>query len=151
MGTTLYERDFYAWTREQAERLRDLRGDNRLDAERLAEEIEDLGRSERSALRSQFRRLIAHLLKLRFSPATDPRPAWRATVSDARAEIADRMTPSLRADIEADLERLYAQARRTCAQELEEYGERPDLPVTCPYRLDQLLDEEWYPEAEAER
>ncbi|HEY1261848.1 MAG TPA: DUF29 family protein [Stellaceae bacterium] len=42
-----YDDDFYAWTRYQAEVLRTLRTrDNRFDREHLAEEIEDLGKSE---------------------------------------------------------------------------------------------------------
>ena len=44
---TLYDDDFYAWTQEQAALLRRLPAvSNRLDAELIAEEIEDLGRSE---------------------------------------------------------------------------------------------------------
>ena len=43
-----YEDDFYAWTRHQAEVLRTMPvSDNRFDREHIAEEIEDLGKSER--------------------------------------------------------------------------------------------------------
>ena len=43
-----YDDDFYAWTQFQAQVLRSLRTrDNRFDREHLAEEIEDLGKSER--------------------------------------------------------------------------------------------------------
>lgn len=42
-----YEDDFYAWTQYQAEVLRSLHvSDNRFDREHVAEEIEDLGKSE---------------------------------------------------------------------------------------------------------
>ena len=44
----LYETDFYAWTRHQAEelrRLKELRLNVELDLDRVAEEIEDLGTS----------------------------------------------------------------------------------------------------------
>src|SRR5260370_34295988 len=45
-----YDDDYYAWTQYQAEVLRTMRrADNRLDRERVAEEIEDLGKSERGA------------------------------------------------------------------------------------------------------
>ena len=86
----LYARDFVAWTEQQAQLLRDLaaRGTNLpLDWEHLAEEVEGLGRSELHALASQIRRVIVHLLKLEFSPATGPRRGWRETVRNARAEI----------------------------------------------------------------
>jgi hypothetical protein len=38
MTATLYDTDYYAWTQDQAERLRRLIGDNRIEAELLAEE-----------------------------------------------------------------------------------------------------------------
>ena len=45
-----YDDDYYAWTQYQAEVLRTMRrADNRLERERVAEEIEDLGKSERGA------------------------------------------------------------------------------------------------------
>src|SRR5271156_666720 len=58
----LYERDFHKWLVEQAQALRE--GNLRdLDTENLAEEIEDMGRSENRAMLSQLARLMAHLLK----------------------------------------------------------------------------------------
>jgi len=67
-----YDDDFYAWTQHQAEVLRSLPvTDDRFDREHVAEEIEDLGKSERDAVRSQIRRIIEHLLKLGYSPAKE--------------------------------------------------------------------------------
>jgi len=43
---SLYDDDFYAWTQEQAELLRRGGGASALDIEHIAEEIEDLGKSE---------------------------------------------------------------------------------------------------------
>jgi len=64
-----YEEDFYAWTQYQAKVLRTLRTrDNRFDREHVAEEIEDLGKSERDAVESQITRVIEHFLKLAHSP-----------------------------------------------------------------------------------
>ncbi len=72
-----YEDDFYAWTRHQAEVLRTMPvSDNRFDREHVAEEIEDLGKSERDAVRRQIRRIIEHLVKLAYSPAEQPRFDW---------------------------------------------------------------------------
>ena len=60
-----YDDDFYAWTQYQAEVLRSMPApDNRFDREHVAEEIEDLGKSERDAVRSQVRRIVEHFLKL---------------------------------------------------------------------------------------
>ena len=58
-----YDDDFFAWTQYQAQVLRTLRTrDNRFDREHVAEEIEDLGKSERNAVRSQVRRILVHFL-----------------------------------------------------------------------------------------
>ncbi|MGE5271772.1 MAG: DUF29 domain-containing protein [Thiohalocapsa sp.] len=146
-----YEDDFYAWTQYQAEVLRTLRThDNRFDREHLAEEVEDLGNSERDAVRSQVRRILVHFLKLAHSPARDPRFGWMASIVDARAHLSDKLSPSLRRDLEANFAGFYATARKQAALELQEYGEHAparSLPAECPYRLDQVLAEDWYPDA----
>ena len=71
-----------------------------LDLEHLAEEIEDVGSERRYAVRSQLRRIIEHLLKLEHSRARDPRSGWQDLILDARAEIADRMTSTIRREVE---------------------------------------------------
>ncbi len=122
----LYAEDYYAWTQDQAAALRRLareRWNGPLDLAHLAEEVEDLGTEVRSAVRSQLRRLMEHLLKLEHSRATDPRLGWMRTVANARAEIADRLTPTIRRDVEANLQRLYTQARREAALALAEHDE----------------------------
>ena len=107
-GRPRYEDDFYAWTQHQAEVLRTMPvADKRFDREHVAEEIEDLGKSERDAVRSQIRRIIEHLLKLAYSPAEQPRFNWMHSISDARAALEDKLSPTLRRDVEATLEKLY--------------------------------------------
>ena len=68
----LYEKDFYAWTQRQAAALRclaDTRPNVDLDFPHLIEEVEDLGTSQRDAVRSPLRRIIEHCLKLEYSRA----------------------------------------------------------------------------------
>ena len=80
--TTLYDRDFYAWSREQAELLR--AGElGRADLEHIAEEIESMGKTEKRELVSRLTVLLLHLLKWRFQP--ELRSAnWRLTVEEQR-------------------------------------------------------------------
>src|SRR6266568_4474865 len=81
-----YDDDFYAWTQYQAEVLRSMpASDSRFDRENVAEEIEDLGKDYRDAVRSQARRILEHFLKLAYSPAGDPRYGWMGSIVDARA------------------------------------------------------------------
>lgn len=123
----LYEEDFYAWTREQAAALRRLAVERRnlpLDLEHLAEEVEDLGKEQRNAVRSQLRRILERRLKLEHSPAREPRLGWQASILEALAEIEDRLTPTLRRDPAARLPALYERARGLAALALAARGER---------------------------
>src|SRR5713226_3425199 len=108
-----YDDDFYAWTQYQAEVLRSMRTrDNRFDRENVAEEIEAVGRNERDAVRSQVRRILEHFLKLEHSPAQDPRAGWIESILDGRSTLGDKISQTLRVDIETSLSKLYRDARR---------------------------------------
>jgi Domain of unknown function DUF29 len=145
-----YDDDFYAWTQHQAAVLRSMTvADNRFDREHVAEEIEDLGKSERDAVRSQIRRIIEHFLKLAYSPAEQARFDWMGSIVDARSALGDKLSPTLRRDADAMLARLYRDGRRQAELGLRGYGEHKaadGLPADCPYTLDQILLEDWYPE-----
>ena len=97
----LYEEDFVAWAKQQAEALRAAAraGSNlQLDWENLAEEIEDLGRSSARGLRAHMTRIVQHFVKLEHSPAVDSRNGWRRSIRLARLQIERllRDNPSLR-------------------------------------------------------
>jgi Domain of unknown function DUF29 len=150
-----YEDDFYAWTRHQAEVLRTMPvSDNRFDRTHVAEEIEDLGKSERDAVRSQIRRIVERLLKLASSPAQQPRVDWMEMIDDAREILSDKLTETLRRDVEAGFEKLYAEGRRRAARGLRRHGE-PDaaeaLPQTCPFSLNDIYRDDWYPDPPGEK
>jgi hypothetical protein len=132
----LYEEDFYAWTQEQARTLREqFRGDNRLDIEHLAEEIEDLGSSELQAVESFVEQILAHLLKLDYSAQTSPRTHWRAEILNFRMSATRKMSPTIRRKMEADIAGSYARARQIAA--VGAMVHEPDmirrLPRVCPY------------------
>lgn len=145
-----YDDDFYAWTQHQADVLRAMPvTDNRFDRDNVAEEIESLGKSDRDAVRSQVRRIIEHLLKLQYSPAREPRRVWMSSIADARAQLGDKLSATLRRDVESQLLALYEDARHQAELGVEEYDETPAanaMPASCPYSLDQILERRWYPE-----
>jgi hypothetical protein len=148
---SLYQTDYYAWTKQQAAELRRLaatRANTTLDLEHLAEEVESLGRSDLATVRSQLRRIIEHLLKLEHSPTAEPRFGWRESVIDARDVIPDVITATLRREVEAELAKTYQQGRRRAEAMLMRHGEREAahaLPADCPYSFDQLVSHNWYP------
>ena len=150
-----YEDDFFAWTQHQAMVLRSMAvADNRFDRENVAEEIEDLGRSQRDAVRSHIRRIIEHLLKLAYSPAQQPRFDWMASIIEARSTLGDKISLTLRRDAEAILPNLYEDGRERAEVALRSHGEiqsADDLPAECPYTLEEILRRGWYPEPPGEQ
>jgi len=73
-----YETDVVAWATEQAKFIRAGRFDQ-LDLQHLAEEIEDVGKSEQRELASRMAVLLMHLLKWQFQP--DGRSnGWAGTI-----------------------------------------------------------------------
>jgi hypothetical protein len=122
----LYERDFVAWSKQQAEALRAAahgRSNQSLDWEKLAEEIEGLGISQRRELKSQVRRIIEHLLKLENSHAIYPRGGWTETIEDARNEIEAVLedSPSLRQEIGAVIAMEMGRASRRAVRDMGKY------------------------------
>lgn len=86
----LYETALIRWADEQARALRAAaasRVNLPIDWENVAEEIESLGKSQRSELRSRLATIVEHLLKLAYSPAQDPRDGWRDTVRRERRDV----------------------------------------------------------------
>ncbi len=137
----LYDTDFYAWTQDQARKLREVR-DNRLDAENLAEEVADLGKSELRAVTSHLESLLIHLMKATYSPADQPRSGW-LNEADSHQDLARQaFWPSMREKI--DLSRLWARAIRQTNRALADYGEAevPDN-IPCPFTLDELLADDF--------
>jgi hypothetical protein len=141
--TTTYDTDFYAWTQEQADLLR--QGQlGKLDIEHLIEEIEDMGMSQRRALSSRLQVLISHLLKWHYQP--DKRsPSWEAAIHIQRSEIVDLLAdnPSLRPQLNAFIERAYPKARQAARGETRLPLET--FPLVCPYAPEQLLDTDFFP------
>jgi hypothetical protein len=150
---TLYHEDFAAWSKEQAEALRSAaRGgsNQKLDWENLAEEIESLGISQRSELKSQIRRVIEHLLKLENAQAAGPQRGWMESIEDARNAIEAVLedSPSLKTEIDAVVAAEMKRGARKAVRALETYGElHPPVLArirTTSYTPDQILGD-WFP------
>ncbi len=141
----LYDDDFYAWSRQQADLLR-AGSFPELDLEHLIEEVDDLGGALKRSVRSRIGTIIEHLLQLGHSPAQDPRGGWYDTIITQRRDLADELTPSIRREIELELARLYDRARTDTATSLRLHGEAnaaDALPADCPYSLEQISGDWW--------
>jgi Domain of unknown function DUF29 len=142
-----YEKDFYAWTVEQARLLR--AGDlSAIDAANIAEQIESMGRGDRRELRSRLSVLLMHLLKWRCQPGARS-TSWSGTIREQRHQIALILndSPSLRQFITEALPQAYGDAREAAA---EETGlPETEFPAECPFALDEVLSRSFLPEPTA--
>jgi hypothetical protein len=154
---TLYDEDFFAWTKQQAKALRAASGSGTnqpLDWKNLAEEIEDLGRSQRRELGSRIREIVEHLVKLQRSPALEPRPGWRASIRRQRGEIEDllRDSPSLERNIEDIIREQATRGAENAIAELQDRREIAARPRSRsgrqssppPFTRAQILGD-WFP------
>jgi Domain of unknown function DUF29 len=140
----LYERDFFEWTQVNADLLS--RGCFEMaDIVHIAEELADMGRSDRREVTSFLRRLITHLLKRQMQPV-QRRPSWIASINDSRARLKDifEQSPSLRRYTSGSIAGVYPDARRFAAKETGLV--RTAFPAECPYSFDQLMDHDFFPD-----
>jgi hypothetical protein len=133
MTKPTYESDFYAWARAQAEALR-AKAWEQLDVEHLAEEVEDLRKTERWAVRSQLRLILSHLLKWAYQPQrrTD---SWRTTIANGRVLVQEDLedNPSLARELPELFAWAYPRARRDAAKDTE--LALATFPEVCPWTL----------------
>jgi hypothetical protein len=141
----LNEQDFAAWLDLQVAALRERRFPD-LDLDNLIEEIESMRRAEARSVEHHARVIIGQLLQLAHSMLGDPRRSWKSTANSHRDELETRLTPTLRQELEAGLEEVYAEGRQLAATVLEMEGtDRDWLPRNCPYVFAQILEENWFP------
>jgi len=150
---TLYERDFHAWLEVQARLLRGGEVDA-LDLPNLLEEIESLGKSELSQVRSRLTVILEHLLKCQFALNRNPSAGWRRTLLVQRDDLGKVLkdSPSLKPRVTGLVPDAFTSARKRALVGFEEHeGDemahyRRVLPLDCPYTVEQILDEDWLPD-----
>lgn len=141
----LYERDFVAWLDHQVSALRERRFAD-LDLDNLIEEVETLRRTEQRSVEHHARVVVSQMLLLAHSTLADPRRCWKATAHVHRHELEMRLTPTLRQALDARLGEVYERGREDAATVLETEGtDESRLPRGCPYTLDEILEENWFP------
>ena len=147
----LYEQDFFAWTKQQANLLKEGRL-RELDLPNLIEELEDMGRSNYRELESRLIVLVAHLLKweyqwnqLQSQWKEFEGKSWRNSIIEQRIQLSGLLEerPSLQNFFQERLTRAYPQAIKLIIKETDLLS--TEFPAECPYSIDQLLDEDFLP------
>ncbi|MCG1054717.1 DUF29 domain-containing protein [Mycetohabitans sp. B5] len=143
MGTK-YEQDVVAWANEQAALLRAGQF-SALDIEHIAEEIEDVGKSEQRELANRMAVLLAHLLKWQYQSGRRG-SSWQRTIKEQRRALDAALndTPSLKNSLSNHnwIARTWADA---VSKAVEETG-LDVFPDACPWSMDQVLSVSFYPD-----
>jgi hypothetical protein len=118
-----------------------------LNYENLSEEIESVGRSEKRELGHRLEVLLTHLLKWQYQPEWRLEGhSWEDTIWEQRRQLVVLLqdSQSLRHEITPRLAQHYPAARRKARRDTQ----LPDatFPATCPWSVEQVLEEEFWPE-----
>ena len=142
---TRYESDVVAWANEQAALIRAGHFD-KLDLNNIAEEIEDVGKSEQRELASRMAVLLAHILKWKFQPQKRS-VSWTLTIKEQRRLLNRRtkQTPSL-APMLLDpewIDEIWIDAKALAEKETGlDIGTYPE---NCPWSMADVLAQDWLP------
>ena len=141
---SLYDRDFNLWVEEQIALL-EARAFDRLDLANLIEEIADMARSQKKAIRSDLVVLLTHLLKWQYQPEHRS-TGWAGSIVEHRRRIREEIedSPSLAGYPGEVFERCYRAAREQAAAETGLLKSR--FPETSPYTVEQTLDPDFLPD-----
>jgi len=140
----LYDLDFFQWTQQNADLLRRGRVDA-ADLEHIAEELEDMGKSNKWTVQSFLRRLLVHLLKWQIQPAKRSK-SWQNSIANSRFRLESifKQSPSLQRFAKNSVDEVYPKAVRQAA--IQTGLDRKKFPRECPYTFAQLMDEDYLPE-----
>ncbi|TAE53125.1 MAG: DUF29 domain-containing protein [Nostocales cyanobacterium] len=141
----LYEIDDYLWLEETIKLLKTKNLEN-LDIDNLIEELESLGRSELNKVRSLFKQIIIHILLLEYWQEEYERNYrhWQGEIIAFRDDLNNSLTKTLKNKLVQELDNIYDVAVKIVSTKTG--LSKNVFPENCPYSLEQLLDDNWYPE-----
>ncbi|MGI0479598.1 DUF29 domain-containing protein [Geminocystis sp. CENA526] len=138
----LYEIDDYLWIQETVKLLKEKKF-NQLDLENLIEELDDLGRERKNKVESLLEQIIKHLLLLEYweSEYEFNSAHWEAEITAFRTQLRKSLTTNLYNHLQQELISIYQDALKYVKRK----SRLNTFPNQCPYTLEQLLDENWFP------
>jgi len=139
-----YDNDFYSWTHEQANLLRNGQFNN-LDIPNLIEEIETMGRSEKRELESRLTILLLHLLKWKYQEVRRGRN-WQLSIDEQRIQFCKTLNenPGLKPALHDIINDAYKLAVIKAARETK--ISKAVFPECCPWTLAQFIEDGFYPD-----
>jgi hypothetical protein len=142
--SNLYNRDYYLWLVHTAQLIKEGKL-SEVDAANLVEEIEDMGRSEKRAVKSNLIVVFLHLLKYKYQPQKRTN-SWKSSIREHRRRLRDdfQTSPSLKRYFEEVFDECYQEARKQAA---DETGLSLDtFPQDSPFTAGEVLNSEYLPD-----
>jgi hypothetical protein len=136
-----YATDILTWSEHQSALPRrraagELVNDADLDWLNIAEEIEDVGKSQLRAVESALVLALRHMLEAEAWPLSLTVPHWQAEARLFRRQARRSYTPGMRQKI--NIADLYADALAAVPETIDGVPPLP-VPTECPVTLDDLL------------
>jgi hypothetical protein len=140
---TLYQTDDSLWLESTIELLKNKQF-HALDLENLIKELEDLGSEKKTAVASLLYQTIKHLLLLQYwiSEYENNSAHWQEEIYAFRFQLSKRMTTNLRNYLKEELEDIYNEVLKAVKAKTKNSVK---FPLECPYTLDELLNQDWFP------
>lgn len=138
-----YDQDFYSWIYKNIDLLKQ-RKFSEIDVDILIDELESMAKRDRRELTSRLMILIAHLLKWQFQPEQRS-GSWQGSIDEQRVQILEQIeeSPSLKNNFEEGIVKSYSKAVALAAKETN--IPIKFFPERCPYSIEELLNEDFYP------
>jgi len=142
--SSLYEEDYHLWLMNTIHQLQHGKL-AKVDLVNLIEELEAMGRSEKSAIESNLTILMMHLLKYQYQHEKQTN-SWRFTIREHRRRLRKsfQKSPSLKRYFLEVFQECYQDARELAA---DETGLPIDtFPVESPFSQEDTLNPDYLPE-----
>jgi hypothetical protein len=141
---TLYTTDYLAWYELTLEQVKN-KQINDLDLDSLSEVLENLVRDTKRSGESYLKQIMIHLLLLEYWEVEKINCRhWAAEITNFRGELELDMTTNLRKHLTTTQEKNYQKALKYVIVKTQ--LPKNTFPNQCPYTLEQLLDEDWFPQ-----
>ncbi|MDJ0659646.1 MAG: DUF29 domain-containing protein [Crocosphaera sp.] len=147
MNKTLYELDFGEWIEQQAIALKN-QDASALDWCNLQEEIESLGARDKRGINSLTRQLLAHLLLYTYWSINRDfyLSGWKIYINNFRNDLSDFLdSNNYYKHFKTNIDKNYGKALKQVQLKAENVNLSFNLPLKCPFTIEQILDDDWYP------
>lgn len=131
--------EYDCWLEQQIECLK-TQNFQALDLKNLIEELEALGRAEKSAVKSLAFQILIHLLLIDYwnEESFYNKNHWKAEVNAFKFQLIDKLTTNYKLFLEDNLDKIYQKARESAILKSNLNCDR--FPEVCPYSVEDLID-----------